>query len=253
MDLKNNYIPIYALKLDAMRGMRGNMFKALYACVMPAIIISIVASVILSFVPGAMDSVQLIITGVFDSAEAQRSYLIDVMNTLTNAVQLVNVLFCFLNIGGSFMLLGMIRGKKVGYKNLFAFFPQWLMAAVYALINFAISFVLGFAREQAVLRFGTADWITLAYYLMLLFILLKFFFVPYILADEKCKNPIRAIKKSWTMVSLKTMGNIIMLALSFIGWVALAMFTFGASLIFAVPYMRLAGAALYERLRLESN
>lgn len=245
--MKNTYIPIYELKTEARLKMRGNFFRLLYACVMPAIIIAVLTALILNLLPGASESIQLVMRGSFGSSGEQQDYFLDVLDMVGNSFQLVQALLFFLRIGGIFMILSVLRGSKPSYKSLFVYFPRWFAAAAYSLIIFAISFALSFLESETLKV--TGDWSMAVYMLISLFISLKFSFAPYILADTGCKNPIYAIVQSWRMVSVKTMCNIIVLCVSFIGWMLLCVFTMGIAFLFVLPYMETTLAALYERVK----
>lgn len=241
--MKNTYIPIYELKAEARLKMRGNLFRLIYACIMPVIIMGALTALILNFLPGASESIQLVMRGSFASSGEQQSYFIEVLDMVGNSFQLVQALLFFLRIGGILMILSVLRGTKASYKTLFAYFPRWFAAAAYSLIIFAVSFILSFLESK------TGEWSMVVYMLISIFISLKFSFAPYILADTGCKNPIYAIAQSWKMVSFKTMCNIIVLCVSFIGWMLLCVFTMGIAFLLVIPYMETTLAALYERVK----
>ncbi len=246
--MRNTYIPIYELKTEARLKMRGNLLNLIYACIMPVIIITALTALILNILPGASESIRLVMRGSFASPEEQQSYLLGVLDMMSNSFQLVRALLFFLRIGGILMILSVLRGKKASCKALFAYFPRWFAAAAYSLIVFAAGFVLTFIEDKAS---GTAgEWISFVCMLASLFISLKLSFAPYILADTGCKNPIYAIAQSWKMANLKIMCNIIVLCVSFIGWMLVCVFTMGIAFLFVIPYMETTLAALYERVRI---
>lgn len=251
--MKNTYFPAYELKSEARTAMRGNFLKILYACAMPVIFAGALTALILKLLPGASDSIQLVLRGSFSSIAQQQDYLLDVMDLMSTSFQLVTALLYFLRIGGIFMILSLLRGKKTGYKKLFAFFPGWFSAAVYSLALFAVSLLLGIAQSAAAGLLGdgaaASGAVSLLFMLISLFVSLKFSFTPYILADCGCKKPLSAMKKSWQMASVGTMCNIIALSFSFIGWIFLSLFTMGAGLLYVLPYMETSLAALYGRIK----
>lgn len=249
--MKNVYIPVSELKRDAKRAMSGNFFRSFYACVMPYVFIWIVAGIVCAL-SGAGESFGMVLRGAFDSVEAQQDYLSEIIDIASRAVQLVQILFYFLFIGGNKMLFEMLRGGKPGYKTLFSFFPRWFSSAVLSVAAAAPTVLLNFLADKFNSVMHPDDAMLLlvntSVLVLSLFIMLKLFFAPYLLASGSASAAPDALKKSWRMASLRTMGNILSLALSFIGWFVLTFFTFGAVMIYVIPYMRLSEAALCERL-----
>lgn len=255
--MKNTYIPAYELKATARRTMKGSFFKLLYACLMPTIVAGAITAVILNLLPGASESLQMVLRGSFASPEEQQGYFLDVLNTAGYSFQLVQALLYFLRIGGVFIVLNLLRGKSAEYKSLFAFFPGWFSAAAYSLLVFAVNFILGYAESALGELMGGSEWIyslsELFFLIIMLFLSLKLTFAPYLLADAGCRGVIKAIKKSWKMTSCGTMWNIIVLSFSFIGWIFLSLFTMGIGFLYVLPYMDTALAALYERVNESYN
>ncbi|MBR1389744.1 MAG: DUF975 family protein [Prevotella sp.] len=71
---------------------------------------------------------------------------------------------------------------------------------------------------------------------------------PYILKDNKEISAMDALKKSWEMTNGHKM-RLFWLGLSFIGWIILALMTFGIGFLFLGPYMDTAFAHYYEDIK----
>jgi uncharacterized membrane protein len=78
--------------------------------------------------------------------------------------------------------------------------------------------------------------------------LISYSMVPYILADNPRIGARRALRLSISM-TYGYKSKIFVLGLSFIGWLLLAVLTFGIGLFFLEPYMRATFAELYVVLR----
>jgi hypothetical protein len=249
--MKDEYIPVRKLKEDARQAIRGNIPRLFYASVMPSLIIYVITLIILQLIPAAKEATELVATGSFDSLLSQSEYALEVLEMQANALQLVSIVFYFLFIGGTAMFLGTLRGEKMPCKSLFYYYSSWGSAAIFAIalavINYAVQALGDWAEKNTVLS-SSSELVSVILFCVLVFVSIKFAFVKNILADG-CRNPLKAMKMSWKMVGGATMWNIIVLALSFIGWIVLAAFTFGIAFIYVMPYMEMSMTALYERKR----
>lgn len=72
----------------------------------------------------------------------------------------------------------------------------------------------------------------------------------YIMKDDQTISNNAAIEKSMAMMQGKKM-KLFLLDLSFIGWIILAILTFGLGFLLLMPYMYTARAAFYEDLKAE--
>ena len=74
----------------------------------------------------------------------------------------------------------------------------------------------------------------------------------FILKDDKEISAIDAMKKSWEMTDGHK-GALVLLFLSFLGWIILSIFTLGIGMLFLYPYMQTALAHCYEDLKAEKG
>ena len=74
----------------------------------------------------------------------------------------------------------------------------------------------------------------------------------FILKDDKEISAVDAMKKSWEMTDGHK-GALILLFLSFLGWIILSIFTLGIGMLFLYPYMQTALAHCYEDLKAEKG
>jgi len=74
----------------------------------------------------------------------------------------------------------------------------------------------------------------------------------FILKDDKEISAVDAMKKSWEMTNGHK-GALVLLFLSFLGWIILSIFTLGIGMLFLYPYMQTALAHCYEDLKAEKG
>ena len=74
----------------------------------------------------------------------------------------------------------------------------------------------------------------------------------FILKDDKEISAVDAMKKSWEMTDGHK-GALVLLFLSFLGWIILSIFTLGIGMLFIYPYMQTALAHCYEDLKAEKG
>ena len=74
----------------------------------------------------------------------------------------------------------------------------------------------------------------------------------FILKDDKEISAVDAMKKSWEMTDGHK-GALVLLFLSFLGWIILSIFTLGIGILFLYPYMQTALAHCYEDLKAEKG
>ncbi len=247
------FFPARIIKNHAKAAMKGKFFKAFAICVVPSVIILAVTALVFLLMPGAVDSVNLIFSGNFESLEARMEYMNLVMNNYTWALNLISVLFSFLSLGASKLCLDLLRGKEVKIRGVFSYYNKWYIAILYPALSLLVSFTLSEMTtllSDSGLSFEVVSVISLVGEFMYLIFTFKFMFVEYALADNDAEDFIGAVKASWNMVGINTVMNSILLALSFFGWFILSAMTGGIALIYVLPYLILASAALYEANRL---
>lgn len=244
--------PTYILKKRAKAAMQGRFLKALAIAAIPLLTVLLCTVLILAFMPGAQDAFNLAINGKFESYEERVMYFDSVMNISTTAVSLFSAVFAFLSVGAQRLFLAMLRGKEVKVGNIFCFYGKWYIASVYPAASAAAAFLITYMLDVLLSSGMNTDAVMLlswALQLAIYFVAAKLMFVEFILADTDCRNILAAVKASWKMVGWNTVINFVTLALSFIGWVILSAFTGGLLLVYVIPYMSLAIAALYEENR----
>ena len=74
----------------------------------------------------------------------------------------------------------------------------------------------------------------------------------FILKDDKEISAFDAMKKSWEITNGHK-GALVLLFLSFLGWIILSIFTLGIGMLFLYPYMQTALAHCYEDLKAEKG
>ncbi|MCD8048315.1 MAG: DUF975 family protein [Clostridia bacterium] len=232
-------IPTKVLKMRAKGAMRGNFGRALYASIFPQILIWAVTNIILGIVPGFSESVKMLASGSFASDEALMEYTVSLMEQMLTSMSLISILLSFLSFGTKYMQIGLIRGQKVKYGDLFRFFSCWIQAIVCVLVFSAAEMAVGFLGGALLML------------IVEVVLNLKFAFVQYIIVDAGGHGALEAFKKAWRMTDGRTMWNLFLLGLSFIGWCLLAMVTLGIALLYLKPYFELSVAALYEEKKLQ--
>ena len=244
--------PTYILKRHAKAAMRGRFFKAFVAAVAPMLCVTLCTILVMAFVPEAKASFDLVINGKFDSYDARSVYFDTLMNISSSAMSLFFVIFAFISVGAQKLLLDLLRGKEVKIKNILCFYDKWYIAAIYPALSAALTFLLTNLLDGLIASGANADFVVMlswVFQIIIYFLAAKFMFVDIILADTECKNVIHAMKASWKMVGWNTVINVVILSISFIGWIFLSAFTMGLTLIYLLPYMSLSVAALYEANR----
>ncbi len=232
-------IPTRILKARAKDAMRGNFGKALYASIFPQILTWAITNIILGIIPGFAESVRLMANGSFASDEALMEYGVSLMEQMLNAMSLISILLSFLLFGSKFMQMGLIRGQNVKYGDLFRFFSCWIQAVVCVLVFTAAEMAVGFLGGALLML------------IVEIVLNLKFAFVQYIIVDAGGHGVLEAFRKAWKMTDGRTMWNLFVLGLSFIGWCLLAMVTLGIALLYVHPYFEMSVAALYEEKRVQ--
>lgn len=248
----NKYVPSYLIKLHARNTLKGNFLKAFCAVVTEAVILLGLSALIIAFMPGGFDHFRLMIQGTFSSMEEQIMYQADVINMFTGVMNLVSILFAFVSVGCCGMFLGIIRRKKVEFKNVFAYYNQWYIALIYPLAVGAVTYIIGLLTK-ALNSVGLPDAVLMLVTTMadctIIFITFKMVFVNYALSDNGCTSVVEAVKTSWNLTNGKTFVNLFALIFSFAGWFFLSMFTMGIAMIYALPYIQASLATLYDMTR----
>ena len=149
----------------------------------------------------------------------------------------------------------------------FVGFLASLFITGHLVFGLAIFFLKFSRKEQANVNHlfeGFKDYgrVLISYLLLILYVLLWFllFIIPgiiasisysqvwFILAEDNDIKPADALKKSKEMMYGYKM-QYFLLALSFIGWILLAMLTCGIGLLWVLPYIQTANAKFYEDLK----
>lgn len=239
--------PSFVIKRHAKLSMRGNFFKALGASMLPALIISLIA-VIVMLLPPVSNVINLSVKGMFENSQEQMLYSVDMISKLLYGVNLLLALFYFLIIGGEKINLDIVRGKKAKLKTMFAFYDKWYIACIWPVLTLLLSIggdmAISAVEKSAVHPVGLEVFVWV-WQLVTLIISVKTMFIPYVLADSECKSFTKAFLKSWKLVNIRTMVSIFLLYISFIGWFVLVFFT-GFAIIYVYPYLRLSMATIYH-------
>lgn len=128
--------------------------------------------------------------------------------------------------------LRILRGEKVGVGYLFEYYKEkrvWttmLLKYIYIFLWTLLLIIPGIIKSYS--------------YAM----------TEYIMKDDQTISNNAAIEKSMAMMQGKKM-KLFLLDLSFIGWIILAILTFGLGFLLLAPYMYTARAAFYEDLKAE--
>lgn len=246
----------YILKKKAKDAMRGHFFKAFAVAVLPVLIITVAAVVILALVPDAREAFELAINGQFETKEARESYFNDVMNICMQCVNMLSALFAFLSVGAQRLFLDMLRGKEVKIKGVFRYFNRWHVALIYPGLTVAVTTGIRKMLDvlvQSGMDTGAVTAVAWILQIVIYFVAYKLMFVELALADGDCKGFVNAVKASWRMTGRNTFVSFVMLGMSFFGWVIAAAFTAGLAFVYLIPYMALSVAALYEEVRSQES
>lgn len=234
--------PTYLIKQHAKKGMKSKFSTAFLITFIPAVIVSVLAALVISFLPGSENTVTILLSG---NAEAMES----VIYNFTMAVSAFGALFGFLNIGSIGATLDMIRGKSVKIRDLFKYYDKWYVAAAYPFCTFLYTCIMdaitAIAPASGVLNMVVS---ALVFLLEIAFFVLqwKLMFFEFVLADSDCANIKEAFKKAWKMSGVHTWVNSWILSVSFFLWFLLSALTGGIALIYVYPYVMFASAALYD-------
>lgn len=169
-----------------------------------------------------------------------------------------------LTVGASWTFLALVRGEKATFSTLFdgfrSFFPVILTGIVQVLVVvlamlpgtallFALYGILPYQEIQyAELEGIVGGFLLITFFLILLpslFIGLKTSMTVFLLRDHPELRGWKAVKASWRMMKGKV-WKLLVLELSFFGWIVLAILTFGIGMLWLIPYMTAATAAFYE-------
>lgn len=237
--------PPAIFKIHANKSMQGNFFKAVAASLLPALIISAVA-IVLVLIPPVSSAINLYSQGMFNNSAEQMQYLNDIMSKLLYGINLITVLFYFLIIGGEKVCLDIVRGRKTKIRNIFSFYDKWYVALIWPAISLALSFGFDFALaclENMGVNSAVVSVMASVCQVVVLVLSIKTLFLPYTLADTSC-NFKKAFSRSWKLINFKTAVNIFLLYISFIGWFLLVALT-GFAFVYVYPYFKLSVASLY--------
>ncbi|MBR5535288.1 MAG: hypothetical protein IKU60_01435, partial [Clostridia bacterium] len=223
--------------------MRGRFFKALLVSVLPSVIIAGCALLMFFFVPGMRHSLDLILSGSFESLEARRVYFNTVIENYANTVSIIMILFSFLNVGSVRLMLDMLRGRDVKIRNIFSYYNKWYITIICPALSFALTWALSYMLEALMVSGADEAMVSALSWVLQIgvyFITFKLMFVDFILADTNCESFKSAITKSWNMVGWNTAINLVVLVFSFFGWFILSALTAGVAFIYMTPYMMIA-------------
>ena len=157
----------------------------------------------------------------------------------TVATVYVKIGFIFTGIfafGWATLLLRVMRRDNAGVMDLFSAFSE----------NFVRSFLAGILQTLYLL-----GW-TLLFFIPGIVKSYSYSMTYFIMNDDKNVGANEAITKSREMMNGHKM-ELFVLDLSFIGWLLLSVCTFGILLFWVVPYMNLAHAEFYRRLKGEDS
>lgn len=149
--------------------------------------------------------------------------LTDILSLVISGLFTFGVLSFFVKIS---------RGQEVTYKELFSKTNMWLkyiIASILVGIAVAIGFIL-LIVPGIILSFGLSQTL-------------------FIILDNPEIGTIDAMKKSWDMMKGYKMDYFVF-CLSFIGWAILGVFTLGILYIWLIPYMSIAQANFYNKIKL---
>ncbi len=138
--------------------------------------------------------------------------------------------------GWTTILLHIMRREEAGVMDLFSAFSS----------DFVRSFLAGILHTIYIFLW------TLLFIIPGLVKSYSYAMTYFIMNDDKSVGANDAITKSREMMNGHKM-ELFMLDLSFIGWMFLSLFTFGILLFWVIPYMNLAHAEFYRRLKGEDS
>ncbi|WP_058300381.1 DUF975 family protein [Gorillibacterium timonense] len=187
-------------------------------------------------------------------------------NNLVFLTDLLSWLITFLlTVGSSWIFLEIARGNRPQFSNLFDGFRsftsviwtgilQSLLVIVATLPGFVVLFlmygILPYGQiDAAVVEKNTGAFLLILIVLVLipsLYVGLKTSMTLFLLKDKPELRGWRAIKASWSMMKGLT-WKLLVLELTFFGWMLLAMLTFGIGLLWLLPYIGTTTAVFYEK------
>lgn len=138
---------------------------------------------------------------------------------------------------------------------------MWLPILLYVLATFGLVFAISFGAAAGILAESGAVIVVacivgialfIAAFVYLFITALNYSLVYYIAFDNEemeAKDVLEESKKSMT----GNRGKIVLLQLSFIGWVILSIFTLYIGLLWLIPYMQVALVCFYEALKDKNN
>lgn len=200
------------LKNDAKAKLKGKVLESLKIIAL-LFLISFVAGGVFGFIIGLLN--MSIDKGI-------GSLLLDILSLVISGLFSFGMLSFFVKIS---------RGQEVTYKELFSKTDMWLKyitASLFVGIAVIIGFIL-LIVPGIVLTFGLSQ-------------------TFYIILDNPEIGTIDAMKKSWDMMKGYKVDYLV-LGLSFLGWIILGAFTFGILYIWLIPYMSIAQANFYNKIK----
>lgn len=239
--------PSAVFKIYAQKAMQGKFLKSLAASFIPMLIIYAVA-IIMIFITPASKSFALFTEGMFKSGEEQVQYFMQLSVSLMYMLNLINALFYFLNVGSGKVCLDIVRGRDVKLTKIFSFYDKWYIALIWPLLSLIIAVCMDAGLDYIenagvnIIILEIAAWLC---QIALVVLNVKTVFMPYTLADTGCTSFKKAFALSFKLTGWKTVGNLFLLYLSFLGWFLLVAFT-GFAIIYVYPYLKISSAALYN-------
>ena len=221
--------PFFYYKLKAKQVLRGNLIK-------PAIV-SFFITLISTFV-----------TLYFSMFTTDNSILDIALEALASLL----VIQPF-SMGSTIFFMKFIEEKDVnvgtvfdGYKYILKLIPYFIIVTLISLgFSLCVDYFSGFILEK-VPFFALEIFIGLVIVVFILEAYLSFVF--YILYEEKETNGIKAVIKSVKMLKGRIL-YFIGLHLSFILWILSALFTFGVTLFYTIPYMEFTKLMFYKDIK----
>ncbi len=244
--------PSYLIKQNAKKAMRGNFPMALAITAVPALVVCVIAAALLCLAPGAENTWALI-----TQTNSDLDSLNPVVQNLMLSTSALSIVFAFLSIGSKRTVLDMIRGKKVKFANIFRYYYNWYIAAIYPLVTTCYSYAANYLAEKCLSAGMNAVGVEIVATIadvVYFVVTYKLIWFEFYLADNDCKNFKDALQSAWKKTSVGNIVNYFALICSFILWFFVSALTGGLALLYVYPYMVFSQAMLYEmNKRFENN
>lgn len=241
---------IKEIKKAAKEKVKGNKWNLIWPILVISVVFGIIDSIFQSFT--GVNTTEMI-NAVIAGEDVEINY--PLWYTIISSI--LGIIEAIFAIGYVKYVLNIVRGEKAEFSDIIDWVKNnWLRALLSTLLvvviilgaSFVIGIAVGFLEnfDSTIAKILVLIAAAIGY-VAIFAIALGFVLYRYILVDTEDKET-DVIKSSWNLMKGHK-GNYFLFCLSFIGWIILTVFTFGILLIWLFPFITIAEAMYYEKIK----